>query len=271
MALLEAGSRDGLFEARAASVAFAELQRARRAAGLVVTTATLVVEGHVDRDASAAAIARRAERTARRLLTIHGVTVTAAGETPRAPAVLVTNHVSYLDPLVVAAVAPCIAIAKGEAERWPLIGAGLRALGVVFVQRGDAHSGAVALRRARRALEGGAIVLNFPEGTTGTGGAVAPFRRGIFGLARMAGVPVVPAHVSYDDDRVPWIGGQAFAPHYWRLSRTARIGARVRFGEPWTVGACDDPGAVAARARAAVIALASPDDARDGRVGRDSR
>jgi 1-acyl-sn-glycerol-3-phosphate acyltransferase len=195
MALLEAGARNGLLEVRTAPAAFAELQRARRAAGLVVTTAALVLEGHVDRDASAAAIARRAERAARRLLSIHGVTVETTGEAPRAPAVLVTNHLSYLDPLVVAAVAPCIAIAKGEAERWPLIGVGLRALGVVFVRRGDAHSGAVALRQARRALDGGALVLNFPEGTTGTGGTVAPLRPGIIGLARKAGVPLVPAHV----------------------------------------------------------------------------
>jgi lyso-ornithine lipid O-acyltransferase len=245
----------------AAEVVLRELRGARRVVGLVLTTARLVVEGSVQRDVPVGAVARRAQRTARTLLSIHGVEVRLAGATPGPPAILVTNHVSYLDPLVVAAVAPCISIAKGEARGWPLIGRGLRALGVVFVRRGDVHSGAVALRKAWRALDSGAMVLNFPEGTTSDGRTVAPFQGGIFGLAGMAGVAVVPAHISYDDDRVPWSGGQTFAPHYWRLSRAARLRASVRFGEPIAVDASDDPRAVAARARAIVAGLGALYDA----------
>jgi 1-acyl-sn-glycerol-3-phosphate acyltransferase len=233
---------------------------ARRALGLLLTTARLVVEGRVEHDAPPPALARRAQRTAHTLLAIHGVDVRRKGPLPAPPAVLVTNHVSYLDPLVVAAAAPCIAIAKGEAQSWPLIGSGLRALGVVFVRRGDVHSGAIALRRTWRALDCGAMVLNFPEGTTGDGRAVAPFHRGIFGLAGLAGVPVVPAYIAYDDERVPWFGGQAFAPHYWKLSRAVRVIASVRFGPPIEVGSADDPSDVAARARSVVSALRSSGD-----------
>jgi 1-acyl-sn-glycerol-3-phosphate acyltransferase len=231
------------------------LRGAQRAAGLVVVTARLIVEGLAEPDAPARTLAFRAQRTARRLLDLHGVDVRWAGPMPVAPAVLVTNHVSYLDPLVIASVAPCIAIAKQESRRWPLIGAGLRALGVVFVRRGNAHSGAVALRRAKRAVERGAMVLNFPEGTTGDGRALAPFCRGIFGLAALAGVPVVPAHLAYDDERVHWFGDQKFLPHYRTLCRTARIHARLRFGAPIAVHAGDDPREIAHRSRAVVAAL----------------
>jgi lyso-ornithine lipid O-acyltransferase len=252
---LSSGSRAALAAGRAWSVGRRELRAASRSVGFVVATTRLVVEGHVERDAQAPAVARRAQRTARTLLGLHGVDVRWGGPMPSPPAIMVSNHVSYLDPLVIALVAPCLAIAKGEAQCWPLLGAGLRALGVIFVRRGDAHSGAIALRRAYRALDRGATVLNFPEGTTSDGGAVGPFRAGIFGLARIAGVSVVPAHVSYDDDRVPWCGGEAFAPHYWRLSRAARIVARVRFGEPIIVNALDEPVAVAAQTRAVVASL----------------
>jgi len=164
--------------------------------------------------------------------------------------------VSYLDPLVVSSVAPCISIAKDETESWPLIGRGLRSLGVLFVRRGDAYSGARALRRARRALGQGAIVLNFPEGTTSDGRTVGPFRRGIFGLARLAGVPIVPLHVAYDHPGVPWYGGQTLAPHYLRLARVPRVEARVRFAAPVFAAPSEDPFMTAARTREIVSALA---------------
>ncbi len=245
-------------QSRPAGIGIPELRSARRAAGLFVTTARLIVEGRVELDAPGLAV--RAQRTARALLRVHGVDLRCSGPTPRPPAILVANHISYLDPLVIAAVVPCIAIAKGEVRSWPLFGAGLRALGVVFVRRGDAHSGAVALRRTWRALDRGAMVLNFPEGTTSDGHAVAPFRRGIFGLAAMAGVEVVPAHVSYDDDRVAWFGGQTLAPHYWELSRVASVRARVRFARPIAADASEDPRSVAARVREVVAGLHDCDD-----------
>ena len=117
------------------------------------------------------------------------------------------------------------------------------------------YSGAVAIRGAWRALAGGATVLNFPEGTTTDGRGVGPFRRGIFGLALLANAAIVPARVSYDDDRVPWFGGQTFAPHYWRLSGVSRVGARVRFGDPIAPGPHDRAEDLAQRAREAVAAL----------------
>lgn len=202
-----------------------------KAIGLAGAVTRLVVEAEMEAEVTATALARRAMRTARTILHVHGVDVLARGPEPRGACVIVANHLSYIDPLVVASVTPCVAIAKGETRGWPLIGRGLRALGVIFVQRGDPFSGATAIRAAWRALRAGATVLNFPEGTTTDGRDVGPFQRGIFGLALLAGVPVVPARVSYDDDRVPWFGGQTFAPHYWRLAGASRVGARVCFGE----------------------------------------
>jgi 1-acyl-sn-glycerol-3-phosphate acyltransferase len=221
----------------------------------------LVVVARADGRPPPSVFAQRAQRTARGILAIHGIDVRTSGRAPAGAAIVVANHVSYLDPLVVSAVVPCISIAKGETSQWPLIGAGLRALGVLFVRRGDAHNGAVALRRAWRALVAGVPVLNFPEGTTRDGREVGEFRRGCFGLARLAGVPVVPARIVYDDERVPWYGGQTFMPHYWRLARVPSVVARVSFGAPLAAGevkaaaGCDEE--LAHRARAAVAALSA--------------
>ncbi|HEY3819298.1 MAG TPA: lysophospholipid acyltransferase family protein [Polyangiaceae bacterium] len=226
-----------------------------RAIGLAGAVTRLVVEAEMEPRVTACHLARRAMRTARTILHVHGVDVVARGPEPRGACVIVANHLSYIDPLVVAAVTPCVAIAKGETRGWPLIGRGLAALGVIFVQRGDPYSGATALRAAHRAVREGATVLNFPEGTTSDGRDVGPFRRGIFGLAFLAGVPVVPARVSYDDERVPWFGGQTFAPHYWRLAGAERVGARVSFGAAIQPRAHERADDLARRARDAITEL----------------
>jgi 1-acyl-sn-glycerol-3-phosphate acyltransferase len=229
-----------------------------RACALAAIVTRLVLLARAEEAPTAAVFASRAQRTARAILAAHGVTVHVSGSPPHVPAILAANHLSYLDPLVVSSVAPCISIAKGETSEWPLIGRGLQALGVLFVRRGDSYSGAVVLRRALRALHGGAVVLNFPEGTTSDGREVSAFRRGCFGLAALAGVPVVPTRIVYEDARVPWYGGQTFLPHYWRLAGASRVIARVFFGSPLSPSAADWPGtatSLAERARRAVDTL----------------
>jgi 1-acyl-sn-glycerol-3-phosphate acyltransferase len=223
----------------------------RRTSGFLATTSALAVESWTDRDVGPVDRALRAQRAASRLLAVHGIDVRVTGPLPRGRVVIVANHVSYLDPLVVGSVIACATLAKAEARRWPLVGDALAALGAIFVQRGDVASGAVALLKARRVLLSGASVLNFPEGTTTCGATIGPFRPGMFGLARITGVDVVPGHVSYDDPRVHWFGGRSFVPHYLALSRFTRVVATLRFGAPLD----QDGGSVAERAREAVAAL----------------
>ena len=160
----------------------------------------------------------------------HGLSIEVAGEPPRRPCVLVANHVSYLDPIALLALVPARPICKGEVGDWPLLGPAVRATGVLFVDRACAWSGARVLRRALAALDAGDSVLNFPEGTTTTGEEVLPFRRGIFGAARLARVPIVPVALSYADPESAWTGDQTFVPHYLRTARRERVHVRVAFG-----------------------------------------
>jgi 1-acyl-sn-glycerol-3-phosphate acyltransferase len=227
---------------------------ALRACGLVGHIAEALVDARLT-ESSSTAYADRSHRTAARILASHSVSVTSAGPRPVGPVVVVANHVSYLDPLVVSSLVPCLSVAKRETRSWPIIGPGMAGLGVLFVDRGDPYSGALVLRRALRALRNGTAILNFPEGTTSDGACVGPFHRGAFGLARLAGVPVVPARVTYDDTRVHWFGGEAFAPHYARLGRIRRLVATIHFAHPIAVARDDDPAAVASVARCIVEAL----------------
>ncbi|MGF1613657.1 MAG: lysophospholipid acyltransferase family protein [Gammaproteobacteria bacterium] len=162
----------------------------------------------------------------------HGIQVVVEGRVPDRPAILVANHVSHMDPLVIATVKPVLPIAKAEIARWPFIGWVGPYLGVMFVRRDSVMSGARVLRESLRALRQGASVLNFPEGTTTLGTDVLPFRRGIFGLAAIADVPVIPTALRFDPSGLAWVGDAYFVPHCLRAFARSRWTAYVRFGEP---------------------------------------
>ncbi len=160
----------------------------------------------------------------------HGLAIEVAGVPPRWPCVLVANHLSYMDPIVLLSLLPARPICKGEVGSWPLIGQVARLRGVLLVDRECPWSGARVLRRAITELRSGGRVLVFPEGTTTRGDRVLPFRRGIFGAAKLAEVPIVPVTISYADPDAPWVGDETFMPHYLRTAAKERLAVRVAFG-----------------------------------------
>lgn len=170
------------------------------------------------------------QEVCRLLCEIHGWNTRLFGRLPRGPVVLVSNHMSYIDPLVHCCALPCLPIAKSDVRGWPLIGSVATRLGVNFVRRGDTWSGASTLRRALRTLRAGTSVLNFPEGTT-TEGTVLPFRRGAFGLARLAEVPVVPLALAFEHPSLAWTSDALLLPHYLQALRSGPCEIRVIVGE----------------------------------------
>jgi 1-acyl-sn-glycerol-3-phosphate acyltransferase len=169
---------------------------------------------------------------AENMCAMHGLTVGHCGTPPRGPAILVANHVSYLDPIAIMSVVPSLAIAKHEVASWPVLGELARGLDLLLVDRADPHSGARALLRARTLLARGASILVFPEGTTTLGDDVLPFKRGMFGLARRLALPVVPVALDYLDEGMAWVGDASFLPHYFKTSSHPQVGVRLEFGEP---------------------------------------
>jgi 1-acyl-sn-glycerol-3-phosphate acyltransferase len=175
---------------------------------------------------------------------------------PEGPAVICVNHLSWIDIPVLLGLVPAVPVAKAEVAAWPVVGSHARALGVIFVNRGEAHSGAVALRAALRALDHGLPVLAFPEGTTTDGASpLLPFRRGLFGVARRAGVPVVPVAIRYRDPARVWCGDSYLLPHFLRTVAAPRTVIDVRVGAPIDPAAFPRAEELAAVARASVTRL----------------
>jgi 1-acyl-sn-glycerol-3-phosphate acyltransferase len=199
--------------------------------------------------------ARMLQELLARVTALHGVEVVVHGSPPAGAAIVAANHVSWLDPLVLGGLMPCVPISKDAVARWPVIGSMAAELGVLFVERGNGRSGMRVLRGAARALEAGIAVLNFPEGTTTRGEGVLPFHPGLLWMARTTGVPIVPVAISYDRPELAWVGDDTFLPHYVRLAGGARAVAEVRFGAPIDPCRFQVKADLACTVRAAVAAL----------------
>ncbi|PZF92562.1 lysophospholipid acyltransferase family protein [Micromonospora deserti] len=131
-----------------------------------------------------------------------GVRLVVRGRLPRRRALLVANHVSWLDVLAVLAVAPARMLAKSEVRGWPLIGQLAAAAGAVFVDRSRPRDLPRTVARVAGALRAGHPVAVFPEGTTWCGDAAdcrpgGGFRPAMFQAAVDAGAPVVPLRIRY--------------------------------------------------------------------------
>jgi 1-acyl-sn-glycerol-3-phosphate acyltransferase len=128
-----------------------------------------------------------------------GVRLVIRGRLPRRRALLVANHVSWLDVLAVLAVAPSRMVAKREIRSWPVVGLLAAAAGTVFVDRSRPRALPTTVRRVADALRAGRSVAVFPEGTTWCAGDRAAdcrpgggFRPATFQAAIDTGSPVVP-------------------------------------------------------------------------------
>lgn len=122
--------------------------------------------------------ARRAlwlQYSARRMLGIFKPTIRTAGTIPTS-GLLVSNHLSYVDILVISSVTPAIFVAKHEVKGWPVFGMFAKMGGTLFVDRERRTTVGETTNEIQTALDQGALVVLFPEGTSSNGETVLPFK-----------------------------------------------------------------------------------------------
>lgn len=167
------------------------------------------------------------------------IPITVDGEFP-ARGALISNHLSYLDIIVFAALNPCVFCAKAEIERWPVIGWMTTMSGTVYIERGRGGSALKAKGRMQAASQAGLPVVFFPEGTTSNGEKLLPFHSGLLAQALLAEMPVTAAYISYglDSDNGPDVsvaddvcfwGTVPMLPHVFRFLGLRGVRATVRF------------------------------------------
>jgi len=141
-----------------------------------------------------------------RVIAGFGITITAEGAMP-ARGALISDHLSYLDIIVYAALEPVVFFAKAELEHAPIIGKMATAAGTVYVERGAGGSAMRARAGLISAADLGVPVLFFPEGTTTNGTHLLPFHSGLLGETMAAEEPITVAHIHYtlDQDNGPGV------------------------------------------------------------------
>lgn len=166
-----------------------------------------------------------------------GIRYTVEG-TPPESGLVVANHLSYLDIVILSAAVPCFFVAKAEIDHWPYFGRAARTGGTLFIDRSSmASAGNVAAEIAKR-LPLSVPILFFPEGTSTDGSAMLRFHTRLFEPAIRAGAPITSAAIRYTfadgspERTLCWYGDDAFLPHLWKALGTAGFTAEVRFGEP---------------------------------------
>jgi 1-acyl-sn-glycerol-3-phosphate acyltransferase len=159
---------------------------------------------------------------------------------PPSHGLIVSNHLSYIDILVIAAATPCFFVAKIEVGGWFFFGKAARSNGTIFVDRGSLASAmSVAEQMTERLkLPIQVPVVLFPEGTSTDGSQVIRFHSRLIDPATSIGAPITTAAVRYvieggvEERELCWYGDETFVNHLWKVLGTAGFSAELRFGEP---------------------------------------
>jgi lyso-ornithine lipid O-acyltransferase len=230
----------------------------------VVAGTELVVKRPSTREQRADWLHRFCARAMRTL----GIRIAVMGLFPERGAVI-SNHLSYLDIVVFAALDPCVFVSKAEIRRWPVVGWMTTMSGTIYVERGHGGSAMRARKGMQAAIDAGLPVVFFPEGTTSNGSGLLKFHSGLLSQVMDGGSPVTAAYLHYSlteengpavsvaEDVCFW-GDRSMLAHTFKFLGLRGVRAEVRFADAPISFSSDSlhRKMAAVEAQAAVAALA---------------
>jgi len=216
------------------------VQAAARLVLVAITLATAAVDFGLRLGLTGKSRDRRARcewnsRWSRRLLRCIHLHAEYSGEPPRA-GLLVSNHMGYLDIIVLSARQPAVFVSRADVRGWPVFGFLTQLAGTLFIRRERRGDVAPLNEQMAAGLRAGLVVVVFPEGTSSDGRQVLPFFSSLLQPAVTVGCPVTPAFIRYELDdgsvaeEVSYWGDMTFGPHFLNLLTKRAIRAHVRFG-----------------------------------------
>jgi 1-acyl-sn-glycerol-3-phosphate acyltransferase len=185
------------------------------------------------------------------LCALIGVRIHQVGRRSEArPALILSNHVSWLDICVISALSPVAFVAKSEVAGWPVFGWLAKLQRTIFINRKARHQTGAATREIAGRLLGGDAVVLFAEGTSSDGTRVLPFRSSLVGAVHHAlghstdhtSITVQPLSLAYTGlggvpmgralrERVAWYGDADLIPHLIQLLASGAVDITVSWGE----------------------------------------
>ncbi len=170
----------------------------------------------------------------RRLARIFRLHIQVEGDIPRR-GLLVSNHLGYVDIIVLSTLTPVIFVAKREVKSLPVFGWFATMGGTVFVHRERRAQTGQATREIETALGSGVLVVLFPEGTSSDGKTVLPFKSSLLEPAAKKSPPIAAGWIQYELDdgdsekEVCFWSDMVLVPHLINLLSKHSVRATVRF------------------------------------------
>jgi 1-acyl-sn-glycerol-3-phosphate acyltransferase len=178
------------------------------------------------------------QQWAQGVLRIMGIGLQVHGRAHAGPVLLVANHISWLDIVVMLAAQYCRFVAKSELKDWPLVGPLATAAGTMYIERASSRDALRVVHHMAERLQAGDVLAVFPEGTTGDGVHVLPFHANLLQAAIAAQAPAQAVGLCFVDAR----GQPSFAPCYngddtflgsvWRTLCARGLEVHVAFAPP---------------------------------------
>ncbi len=172
----------------------------------------------------------------RRALGILGIELIQQGQGQPGRSMVISNHVSWLDILVIAAAEEPHFVAKSEIARWPLVGWIATTVETFYIRRGRGGSRPLLNELVPWLKRENESFVVFPEGTTTDGRDVLPMHARLFAAAVQAGVPVQPVALRYGVDRTgrdiaPFIGDDTLLAHIFRVLGSPGFAVELKYGD----------------------------------------
>lgn len=170
---------------------------------------------------------------------IVGMRVALRGTPPIGSFFLVTNHVSYMDIPLLAMFVDAAFVAKVDLRGWPFLGHAFHTAETIFIDRGRKRDVVRVMREIEAAHTRGLGVVVFPEGTSGNGEEILPFKPSLLESAAVRDLPVCWACITYRSppgwprarDTICWWGDTPFLPHFLEFVRLPWFEAVLEFGQ----------------------------------------
>lgn len=170
---------------------------------------------------------------------IIGLKVKVKGKAPKPPFFIVSNHLSYLDIMMLISELRCLFIAKSEVMSWPIFGFMTRTVGMLFVDRSKRTDVRRVNKLISKNINSKQGLLLFPEGTTSPGYEVMPFKASLLAYPAEQEMPVFYATITYSTpegdipayESVCWWGDAGFISHFFNMLKLKKIYGTITFAE----------------------------------------
>ena len=206
--------------------------------------------------------ARAVEAWAQRMLDVLDITLVVQGQAPQqGPLLLVCNHLSWLDILVIHAARHVRFVSKAAVRHWPVVGTLASGAGTLFIERESRRDALRVVHGMASALAAGELLAVFPEGTTSAGSQLLAFHGNLLQAAIATRSPVQPSALGYFDgasgavsSAPDYVGDDWLVASLWRTLAAPRLVAKLSFGEVQSpLGKCRRPWAAELRGQVAEL------------------